>query len=135
MKKDKNTIVSGKRKSAISRACIKKGTGIITINGFSYDVYLKGYEYLKIKEVLMIASEYWKKVNISIKVAGGGRTGQADAIRLVIAKGLIEHFDDEDLKDKFFNFDRQLIVADTRRKETKKPNRSKARAKRQKSYR
>ena len=59
--------------------------------------------------------------------------GQADAARLAIAKALAEH--DEKLKSVFLEYDRQLLVADIRRHETNKPNKSAPRDKRQKSYR
>ena len=56
--------------------------------------------------------------------------------RLAIASALVEHTKSEDLRKKFLDYDRQLLVADTRRKETRKPGtHSRARAKRQKSYR
>jgi small subunit ribosomal protein S9 len=62
-------------------------------------------------------------------------TSQAEAARLVIAKSLVEFTKDEKLRRKYLDYDRQMLVADVRRKETCKPNDSKARAKRQKSYR
>ena len=73
------------------------------------------------------------EIDIDIQVNGGGANGQADAIRLAIARALVEH--DKKLKKTFDDYDRLLLVADVRRKEACKPNDSKARAKRQKSYR
>ena len=84
-------------------------------------------------EPLVIASDVVKKLNISVKVNGGGEHGQADAVRLAIARALVQH--DDKLKKIFDQYDRLLLVADVRRKEVCKPNDSKARAKRQKSYR
>ena len=61
--------------------------------------------------------------------------GQAEAARTAIAKGLVEFFKDEDLKRKFLEYDRSLLIPDVRRKEPKKPLGRGARKKRQTSYR
>ena len=88
---------------------------------------------LRVSEPLVLAGDVSKKVNITVNSVGGGVTGQADAIRLAMARALVQH--DKKLKKIFDEYDRLLLVADVRRKEVCKPNDSKARAKRQKSYR
>ncbi len=127
--------VSGKRKSAKSRATIKAGKGNILINNVDLDVYQPEIMRLKIKEPLMIAGNISSQVDIDVNVCGGGVASQTEAARLVIAKSLVEYTKDDKLKRRFLDYDRHLLVADVRRKETGKPNDSKARAKRQKSYR
>jgi small subunit ribosomal protein S9 len=124
---------SGKRKSAIARATVVSGTGKVRINSFLLDNYDPEMFKLRIMEPLILAGETVKKVDISVNVKNGGVSSQADAIRLAIARGLVEF--DGKLQKVFLAYDRQLLVADVRRKETAKPNDSKARAKRQKSYR
>ena len=125
---------SGKRKTAIARATLKNGTGRVIINGKNLDKYAPELYKLRIKEPLLLAGNLASKVNISVKVFGGGYASQTDAIRLAIARALAEH--DEKLKSTFMDYDRLLLVADVRRKEPTKPNRQgKARSKRQKSYR
>ena len=62
-------------------------------------------------------------------------SGQADAARLAIAKSLVEYSKGDKLRKIFLEYDRQLLVADVRQAETSKPNVSKPRKKRQKSYR
>ena len=61
--------------------------------------------------------------------------GQAEAARTAIARGIIEWFKDDELQKLFQNYDRALLVNDTRRKEPKHPMGRGARKKRQKSYR
>ena len=91
---------------------------------------------LKLKEPLIIAGDAANKADISVNVIGGGIASQADASRLAIAKGLVEFSKNSKLKEDFLNYDRNLLVADVRRKEPAKPNRhGQARAKVQKSYR
>ena len=130
----KTIIATGKRKTAIARATLKHGTGIVKINNVALESYEPAIARLKLKEPLLLAGAAADKVDISINVTGGGYMSQTEAARLAVAKALAEK--NEKLKETFLNYDRQLMVADIRRKEVKKPNtRGKARAKRQKSYR
>ena len=124
---------SGRRKSAIARATLKEGKGIVRINSQNLEIYSPKMYQMKIKEPLLLAQDTVNKVNISINVKGGGQSSQADASRLAIGKALVQL--QPSLKKIFLNYDRTLIVADIRVKEQYKPNDSKARAARQKSYR
>ncbi|MFT4311807.1 MAG: 30S ribosomal protein S9 [Candidatus Woesearchaeota archaeon] len=127
---------SGRRKQAIARATVTKGTGVIKINSVPLEQYQPKLLRLKIEEPLIIAGDLRKKINISIRVQGGGITGQADAIRNAIGRAIVDYTKDEQLRAQLLEYDRQILVADIRRKETSKPNHlGKARATRQKSYR
>ena len=128
--------IAGKRKASVARATLKEGSGIVRINKLLLDHYGNKISRMKILEPLTIAGEIAKKVNISVNVKGGGWQSQAEASRLAIAKALVEHTRGDKLKKTFLEYDRHLLVADTRRNEPCKPNDSgKPRAKRQKSYR
>lgn len=127
--------VSGKRKRAIARATLTEGKGKIRINGQLLESFDNEIMKMRIMEPLIIAEDLSKGVNIKVVVYGGGWQGQTEASRLVIAKGLVEWNKDNNLKRNLLNYDRHLLIADVRRKETRKPGDSKARAKRQKSYR
>jgi small subunit ribosomal protein S9 len=133
---EKNIIVSGKRKRSIARATIKPGSGKITINKRPYEI-LSFMKRLMISEPLEIAKEKLGKINydIDVLVNGGGDNSRIEASRLAIARALIKATNSNELKKAFLSYDRNLLVADTRRKEAYKPGDSKARAKRQKSYR
>lgn len=124
---------AGKRKTAIARATMKPGKGVVTINYCLLENYSPEIAKMKIMEPLIISGDVFKKFDISVNVFGGGWQSQAEASRLAIARCLAEI--NKSLKSKFLEYDRNLLVADTRRKEVCKPNDSKARAKRQKSYR
>ena len=98
------------------------------------DLYQPDMAKLKLQEPLILAGDIAKSVDISITVFGGGCIAQAEAARLAIAKALVQHT--KKLEKTFSDYDRHLLVADVRRKETRKPNtHGKARSKRQKSYR
>ncbi len=126
---------TGKRKSAVARATVKKGFGNIYINKKSLDVFEPEIARLKIKEPIRLAPDVSEKVDIEVNVSGGGFMGQADASRTAIAKGLVEWSDDEEVYKRFKEYDETLIKSDTRQKESKKPGGRGARKKRQKSYR
>jgi len=127
--------VSGTRKKAVARATLKEGKGKVRINNTDLSKFSNALARAKINEALTLAGTIHSKVDISINVFGGGWQAQADAIRLAIARGLVEFSKDKKLKDTYLEYDRHLLVADVRRNEPHKPNNSKPRAKRQKSYR
>ncbi|MDP3765186.1 MAG: 30S ribosomal protein S9 [Nanoarchaeota archaeon] len=132
----KNINTSGKRKMAIARATLKQGSGLIRINSIPIEFIVPKMSRLKLMEPLILADDVASKVDIDVNVVGGGITSQAEASRLAIAKALVEFTKSDKLKDVFLNYDRNLLVADVRRKEAAKPNRhGQARSKVQKSYR
>jgi len=129
-------IVSGKRKRAIARARIKEGSGIIKINKKDYK-NLYNLNRLRIEEPLRIAKDILGKLNfdVNISVTGGGEKSQIEASRLSLAKAIKKFTNSEKITKAFLDYDRNLLVADVRRKEAYKPNDSKARRKRQSSKR
>jgi len=132
----KDTInTSGKRKHAIARATLKPGKGIIRINSQKLEVYNPLIARSKIMEALQLAGDVTKKVNIDVNVFGGGWQAQSEAARLAIAKSLVAFTKSKELKKTYLEYDKHLLIADVRRNEPSKPNDSKPRAARQKSYR
>ena len=128
--------VSGSRKKSIARATLREGKGIIRVNKQLLETLQPEFTRLKISEPLMIAGDLAKKVDIMVKVHGGGSQSQTEATRLAIARALVEFSKDKTLKKEFLEYDRTLLVPDVRQREAAKPNRhGKARSKRQKSYR
>ena len=126
---------SGKRKHAVARATLRHGTGVVRINRMLLDSYAPSLGRMKIMEPLQLAGEISKTVDISVNVFGGGWQAQSEAARLAIAKSLVEFTKNKDLRNTFLSYDKHLLIADVRRNEAHKPNDSKPRAKRQKSYR
>ncbi len=123
----------GKRKRAVARATLCPGKGVVKLNGQLLQHYPNPLLRLRVQEPLLLAGEVAQGIDVKVNVYGGGTSGQADAARLAIARALVAH--QPGLKPAFYDYDRLLLVADVRRKETRKPNDSKARAARQKSYR
>ena len=129
-------VVSGKRKTAVAKATIEEGKGIVTFNKRPLTVLAK-LQQLEINEPLIIAKDVLGELNfnIALNVKGGGIACQVEAGRLAIAKAIVMFTKSDDVKSAFLTYDRNLIVADTRRKEACKPGDSKARANRQTSFR
>ncbi len=123
----------GKRKRAIARVTLSSGNGKVTINGRLLSSWEDEVSKLRMLEPLQLAGDIAQQLNLDVVTVGGGLSGQADAVRLAIARALVTH--KPQLKNTFIAYDRLLLVADVRRREVRKPNDSKARAKRQKSYR
>ena len=129
-------ITSGKRKRAIARAVLTEGKGEILINKKNY-LTLQPFDRLKIEEPLRIAEHILgkKNFNVAINIRGGGEKGQIEAARLALARAILEFSKSRELERAYSDYDWSLLVADVRRKEAYKPGDSKARAKRQKSFR
>ena len=134
--------MSGKRKTAVARATVRKGKGRVRIN--SKPIYIiepelarrKALEPVQIAEAMNRLAD----ADVIVDVQGGGQMGQVDAIRTAIARGLVKwnggaEGDDEELRDEYLRFDRSLLVNDPRRKEPKHQMGRGARKKWQKSYR
>jgi small subunit ribosomal protein S9 len=132
MKASNVVLTSGKRKTAVARAITRKGKGRVTINGAPVELYPVEILRNKLMEPLMLAGEKANEINVSVVVSGGGMTGQADASRTAIAKGIVKLLKDDALEETFRQYDRTLLVNDIRRKMPKKPMGRGARAKRQK---
>lgn len=131
----KAVMASGKRKSSIARAVAKKGTGTVRINSTNLTAYRSEFIRNMISEPLQMAGKHADKLDIRVNVEGGGPMSQAQAIRTAVAKAIVSYTENEDLKQMFMEYDRTLLVNDTRRSEPKKQLGRGARKKRQKSYR
>jgi small subunit ribosomal protein S9 len=131
-----NKVVSGKRKTAIAKATAKPGNGRVIVNNKLIEAYPM-LQQLELKEPLVIAEQVLGKLDmdIDVNVKSGGTSSQIEAARLAISRAIVEYTKNDKVRQAFIAYDRSMLVADTRRKEAYKPGDSKARAKRQTSYR
>lgn len=115
---------TGRRKSSIAKVWLENGTGQLTINGQSLDVWLGGHE--AIKKRVMQPLEVCKQetsVNIVVQTLGGGYSAQADAVRHGISRALVGL--DEQFRAVLKPYG--LLTRDARSVERKKYGRKKAR--------
>ena len=137
------------RKTASAHVHIAKGVGKVRINNVPVEMVNQETAREAILAPLEIAGELRNKVDISVRVKGGGFMGQASASATAISRALTgwtkskEDPKDhpfskpirEDLKKRITEFDKYLISGDARRKEPKKFGGPGARRRKQKSYR
>lgn len=114
---------TGRRKSAVARVRLREGTGVITINRRPIDEYFPSVTYrVHATEALRVAGKA-EIYDVDATLDGGGVAGQAGAVRLGIARGLVEL--DPELRT---NLKRAgLLTRDAREKESKKYGLKKAR--------
>ncbi len=129
-------LVSGKRKTAVAKLRADSGSGAIIFNGVSSEA-LPLFHKLALSEPIKIFEREIGpvKYNFHIHALGGGKEAQIQAARLAIAKALVKLSGSDTLRKAYLVYDRNMLVADARRKEANKPGDSAPRAKRQKSYR
>ncbi len=134
---DSDTVnTSGKKKTAVARATVKEGNGRVRVNSEPIELFEPESARLKMEEPVRIPEKDLRdKVDIDIQVEGGGVSAHADAVRTAIARGLVDWTGDAELRDAYMEFDRSLLINDSRQKEAKKFGGPGARARYQKSYR
>lgn len=119
----KETIGIGRRKTAVSSVRLKRGTGIIDVNGRTFEEYFP----LSLQRDLILAPlnkiSNPKNVDIIIRVKGGGIESQAVATRLGISRALVQ--DDENVRADLKSLG--YLTRDPRKKERKKYGHKKAR--------
>lgn len=118
------TNTSGRRKTSVARAYVTKGTGKIEVNGRDYKEYFKTPTLHFYVTQSLAVSNALGEYDVKVNVKGGGTTGQAQAIRLAIAKALVEN--NAELKPNLRA--EGLITRDPRMVERKKFGQKKARA-------
>lgn len=122
--KGRFTKAIGRRKTATARIRLYKGNdGLIMVNGANSNQYFAEEELLAIINQPLKLAGLVKDFNISINVAGGGKKGQAEAVRHGIARALL--LINPDLRALFKV--KNWITRDARKKERKKPGLKKAR--------
>jgi small subunit ribosomal protein S9 len=119
------TNTSGRRKTAVARIYLKEGNGTITVNGKDHKVYFPTLPLQYIVNQSFEVSELTGRYDVNVNVAGGGVKGQAEAVRLAIAKAIVEL----DAEKKPALRAKGLMTRDMRMVERKKPGRKKARKK------
>ena len=115
--KQKTIVTTGKRKNAIARATIVPGSGIVRINSRPIDIWGNEFLRMKLMEPLLLAADVASRVNIDVNAKSGGVVGQMEAARMAIARALVDFTKDKKLREKFMQYDRNMLVFDPRRNE------------------
>jgi small subunit ribosomal protein S9 len=107
----------GRRKSSIARVVLTSGTGKATANGVDFEKYFPSKIILQDINQPLALTENLGKFDIKAKTEGGGFTGQAGAIRLGIARALLQ----VNAEYKTILKKQKMLTRDSRMKERKKP--------------
>ncbi|MBD5366734.1 MAG: 30S ribosomal protein S9 [Bacteroides sp.] len=113
----------GRRKAAIARVIVKEGNGTITINKRPLEVYFPSSILQFIVKQPLATLDVIEKYDIKVNLDGGGYKGQAEALRLAIARALVKINAD----DKAVLRANGFMTRDPRAVERKKPGQPKAR--------
>ena len=117
------TQTTGRRKEAVARARLRPGNGTHTINGKAFDVYFPtALQRMIVTEALRVL-DCEEQYDVDATMHGGGVTGQAGALRMAIARSLLEL--DPECRPTLKKAG--LLTRDPRRKESKKYGLVKAR--------
>jgi len=145
----KTEIYFATRKTSSAHVYITKGDGKIRINNVPVEMIPQEHARETVLAPIEVAGDLREKVDISVRVRGGGFMGQAGAAATAISRALtgwtkskkdprdhpLPKSAREDLRKRISEFDKYLISGDARRKEPKKFGGSGARRRKQKSYR
>jgi small subunit ribosomal protein S9 len=117
------TQTTGRRKEAIARARLRPGTGTITVNGRPFDTYFTTPAHrMEASEPLRVA-EATERFDVDATITGGGVSGQAGALRMALARSLVEL----EPENRGTLKKAGLLTRDSRKKESKKYGLKKAR--------
>ena len=120
VKKDKITgdaLGTGRRKSSVARVRIRSGNGTFTVNGKSLAEFFVNVQHQRAIIETIEAAGLADKIDMNVRVSGGGMTGQSGAIRMGVARALCSY--DEALHDPMR--EGSFLTRDSRMKERKKP--------------
>lgn len=120
---EKQTNAVGRRKEAITRVFLSRGSGAITVNNKDYKTYFPLVYLQNQVEVALKTIDGTDKYDVTVNATGGGVKGQAEAVKLGIARALIEVNPEFRPALKAAG----LLTRDSRMVERKKPGKKKAR--------
>ena len=113
----------GRRKAAIARVFVKEGTGVITVNKRTLEEYFPNPILQFIVKQPLALLDVAEKYDLKVNLVGGGYKGQAEALRLAIARALVKI----NAEDKSALRQAGIVTRDPRAVERKKPGQPKAR--------
>ena len=120
VKKDKisgDSLGTGRRKSSVARVRVRPGNGTITVNSKPMSDYFVNDQHQSAIIATLSSVEHGEKVDVLVRVSGGGMSGQSGAVRMGLARALVSY--DESLHESLR--EGGYLTRDSRMKERKKP--------------
>lgn len=113
----------GRRKRSVARVILCPGAGEWKVNGREMaDYFPRPTHQIRVQEPFKV-TDLEGQFDVTIRVHGGGLTGQSDAVRMGLARAILQH--DEELRPLLR--ERGMLTRDARQVERKKPGQPKAR--------
>jgi small subunit ribosomal protein S9 len=131
----KTKLYAGARKQARATAAIMPGTGKIHVNNVPVEIMTPTVARQRIMTPLVLSGELRDKVDVDVRVSGGGFMGQAEAAAMAISKAMVDWTRGQELRKRLIEHDVHLLSGDARQSESKKFGGPGARRRKQKSYR
>src|SRR5579871_5613235 len=131
----KTKLYAGARKQARATAAIMPGTGKIRVNNVPVEIMTPTVARQRVMTPLVLAGDLRDKVDVDVRVSGGGFMGQAEAAAMAISKAMVDWTRGQELRRRIVEYDVHLLSGDFRRPETKKFGGPGPRRRKQKSYR
>ncbi len=131
----KTKLYSGSRKQARATAAITPGTGKIRVNNVPVEMMMPSVARQRVMTPLVLSGDLRDKVDIDVRVAGGGFMGQAEAAAMAVSRALVDWTRGQELRRRISEYDVHLLSGDFRQSESKKFGGPGARRRKQKSYR
>ncbi|MCP8323505.1 MAG: 30S ribosomal protein S9 [Candidatus Methylarchaceae archaeon HK02M2] len=128
-------LYSGSRKTAKATANIQAGNGKIKINKVPVELITPKVARDVIVTPLLLVGDLRDKVDIDVKVKGGGFMSRSEAAAIAISRALVDWSKSSELKQSILEYNKHLLVGDPRRTEPKKFGGRGPRKRKQKSYR
>ncbi|TVP75278.1 MAG: 30S ribosomal protein S9 [Gemmatimonadales bacterium] len=113
----------GRRKTSTARVILRPGSGDWSVNGRPLNEYFPRMTHRRRADEALKVTELSGQYDVLVRVRGGGLTGQSDAVRLAVARAILEL--DESHRSVLRT--NGLLTRDSRKVERKKPGRPKAR--------
>ncbi|MCA8969493.1 MAG: 30S ribosomal protein S9 [Planctomycetes bacterium] len=114
---------TGRRKTAVARVRIKAGTGNITVNKKPFDAYFDTVDMQSMARDPLVATETEQRYDVFVNVKGGGKSAQAGAVRMGLARALVG----DNAAFEGLLREKGFLTRDSRMVERKKPGLHKAR--------
>jgi small subunit ribosomal protein S9 len=131
----KTKLYSGARKQARATAAIMPGTGKIHVNHVPVEIMTPTVARQRVMTPLVLSGDLRDKVDVDVRVSGGGFMGQAEAAAMAISKAMVDWTRGQELRKRLIEHDVHLLSGDARQSESKKFGGPGARRRKQKSYR
>jgi len=108
--REKIIVVCGKKKKAVARAAVRLGKGAIRINSIPLEKWGNYFERTIVSEPLLGVKDVVNGLDIDVWTNGGGKIGQAHAVRVAIARGVVDFSRKAEVRKALISYDSKIFA-------------------------